>query len=198
MLFLTVGFFGFFTSFESLFVELSIYNLLLTFVLVTISFYVEIAQYLKTFVLVFLLGFTVEQIGVHSGFIFGSYSYSSHLGLSFYGVPLIIGINWTVLSIGAWHISKKIHTNKWVNIIIASLLMVLFDIAMEPTAIHLNYWKWSNGTIPLYNYISWFFVSIPAVYICSKFQNENSGITKTVFLSQALFFTFLSAKIVWF
>ena len=197
LLFLTVGFVGFFTSYELIFKGLSIYNLLLTFILVSISFYTEMPQFLKTFGLVFLLGFTAEQIGVHSGLLFGNYSYSNHLGMSFYDVPLIIGINWSILSIGAWHICKKLHRNRWVNIFAASLLMVLFDIVMEPTAIDLNYWKWTNGSIPMYNYVSWFLISLPAVFICSKFQTEYSGISKTVFISQSIFFAFLSFKIVW-
>lgn len=198
LLFLTIGFFGFFSSCESLFRGLSIYNLLLTFVLVAISFYAQFKPFLRTFGLVFLVGFTAEQIGVHTGLLFGNYSYSNHLGVSFYDVPLIIGINWSILSIGAWHLCKRLHRNKWVNIFAASLLMVLFDIVMEPTAIDLNYWKWENGEIPFYNYFSWFLISIPAVFICSKIQTENSGISKTVFISQALFFTFLSIRILWF
>lgn len=198
LFFLTIGFVGFFTSYESVFRGLSVYNLLLTFGLVSLSFRSEIKLFFKTFGLIFLFCFTAEQIGVHTGILFGNYSYSNHLGIALFDVPLIIGINWSILSIGAWHICNTILASKWVKILAASLLMVLFDFVMEPTAIDLNYWTWTNGSIPVTNYVSWFLISIPAIWICSIFQSNHSGISKTVFISQALFFTFLSSKIVWF
>jgi putative membrane protein len=69
---------------------------------------------------------------------------------------------------------------------------------MEPTAIELDYWKWENGIIPIYNYISWFLVSISVIFFCSIFQKNYSGITKIVFVSQFVFFIILSSKIIWF
>ncbi len=198
IIFISIGLIGFFSPLATLFKSLSSYNLLLTFILVLISFKNDFKNFSKLLLITFTIGFISEQIGIHTGYLFGNYNYLNNLGLKLYGVPLIIGINWAILSIGAWNISKKITQNKLINILIASLLMTIFDFAMEPTAIELNYWKWENGIIPLYNYISWFFVSSIAVFFCSIYQKDYSGITRIVFVSQFVFFIILSSKIVWF
>ena len=74
--------------------------------------------------------------------------------------------------------------------------MVLFDLVMEPTAIALNYWNWTLGEIPLYNYISWFLIGFLAMFIYSKFSVNTSGISKIVFISQFIFFIILSLKLI--
>ena len=198
LIFISIGLIGFFSPLESMFKSLSSYNLLLTFILVLISFKNDLKNFSTLLLITFTIGFISEQIGVHTGYLFGNYSYSDNLGLKIYGVPVIIGINWAILSIGSWHLCKNITKLKIVNILIASLLMTTFDFVMEPTAIDLDYWKWENGIIPIYNYISWFLVSISVNFFCSIFQKNYSGITKIVFVSQFLFFIILSSKIIWF
>jgi putative membrane protein len=189
---------GLFTSKEQIFRELSFFNLIFTFSLVLVSFRKDMSKFLKIFILIFILGYLSELIGVHTGYVFGNYSYGDHLGIKLLHVPLVIGINWAVLSIGAWSWSSVFTENKTYRIFIGGLLMLIFDLVMEPTAINLQYWKWDAGIIPLYNYISWFLISIPALYICSKLKLSNTGITKTVFVSQFIFFVVLSIKVIWF
>ena len=198
LLFLTVGLIGLLSPMEASIKKLSFYNLFLTFGLVTFSFKNELKKFGISFLIVFSIGFIAELIGVHSGYVFGNYSYSNKLGISILEVPLIIGVNWAILSIGAWNLCKNITNYKSINILIACLLMVLFDLCMEPAAIYLDYWKWDNQVIPVYNYISWFFISLPAIYFISKNQTTNSGISKLVFCSQLLFFIILSSKTLWF
>jgi putative membrane protein len=198
LFFLTIGLFGFFTSYNATMKQLSHYNLFLTFGLLTLSFKNELVKFTKAFGFIFLLGYSVELIGANSGYIFGDYSYSNNLGISLFNVPIIIGINWATLSFGSWNLCKKITSNIFLNILIASLLMVTFDFCMEPTAIELGYWKWDNGTIPFYNYFSWFIISIPAIFICSRFDTKTSGISKIIFISQLIFFIILSTKKLWY
>lgn len=198
LIFLFIGLIGFFSPFSVFFKEISSYNLLLTFLLALISFRSDIKNFIVTFFIIFLIGFSAEQIGVHSGYLFGNYYYSENLGIHIYNVPVTIGINWAILSIGAWHLTKQLSRYKLVNILIGGLIMVIFDYAMEPTAIELNYWKWKNDIIPFSNYLSWFLISIPILFICSKFQGQTSGISKTIFISQFIFFVILSIKFSWF
>jgi putative membrane protein len=198
LFFLTIGLIGLLSPLEPTVKKLSFYNLFLTFGLVTFSLKDEIKKFGTSFLIVFSIGFIAELIGVHTGYLFGNYSYSSKLGFSMFDVPLIIGINWAILSFGAWNICKKITSKTIINILISSLLMVIFDICMEPTAINLGYWKWDSEIIPLYNYISWFLISIPAIYTYNKLEIKNSGISKVVFISQLFFFILLSSKTLWF
>lgn len=41
-----------------------------------------------------------------------------------------------------------------------SLLMVMYDLILEPAAVRLDMWQWECGIIPLRNYLGWFFFSV--------------------------------------
>lgn len=193
-IFMLIGLIGFFTPYHEVFNQLSTYNLLLNFLLISFSFRNHFDIYLKTLLCCFIIGFSAELIGVHTGFLFGSYSYTNNLGWQIKQVPLIIGINWAMLSIGAWHISKHFTKVHIYRLILGSLLLVLFDWLMEPVAVYLQFWKWENDTVPILNYITWFAVAFICIWICSKLQNEESGISKVILLSQILFFLILNLK----
>ena len=113
--FLSIGLVGFFTPYSEWFKSLSFQNLLLTFLLVTISFRSILKKYTLTLILMFSLGYLCEVIGVNKGWIFGNYTYSGNLGLSILSVPLIIGINWAILTMGAWQLIKYIKINRYLQ-----------------------------------------------------------------------------------
>lgn len=198
VLFLSVGLVGFFTPFDEIFKSLSVYNLLLTLILVFISFKNNLSAFIIPFLLIFILGFISEVAGVNTGLIFGNYKYSQNLGFSVLNVPLIIGVNWAILAMGAWHLSKSLISNKISQIIFGATLMVFFDFIMEPVAISLDFWTWKSSEIPIYNYVSWFFISLITMYICGVFQKEKHGIVKLVFVAQLIFFFILNIKFSWF
>lgn len=83
---------------------LSPYTLLLSF-LILMNSYRWKSPVVWVAILVFLLGFTAEWVGVQKGWLFGVYHYGSNLGPKLAGVPLIIGINWAMLTLatGAKH-----------------------------------------------------------------------------------------------
>src|SRR5581483_3953042 len=49
-------------------------------------------------VITIMIGLSVEIMGVQTGFPFGSYFYTVKLGPRLFGVPVIIGLNWLLLS----------------------------------------------------------------------------------------------------
>lgn len=104
----------------------------------------------------FTITYFAEIIGVKTGFLFGSYHYGDILGFKVLGVPLIIGINWTLVILGAIVLTQQITQNILLTSLISSLLAVAFDYILEPVAINLGYWHWSGGTPPLKNYCTWF------------------------------------------
>lgn len=97
-----------------------------------------------------------EIIGVKTGVLFGSYRYGDVLGFAVAGVPLIIGINWMLVILGAISLAQEISRNLLFTSLITGLLAVAFDYILEPVAITLGYWHWSGGTPPLKNYCTWF------------------------------------------
>lgn len=109
-----------------------------------------------------ILTFALEAIGVETGMIFGAYNYGSTLGIKFFDVPIIIALNWVCVVFGAITISDHFIKNRLLAVTSSAILCTGFDYVMEPSAIHLDYWTWHSGNIPLLNYISWFFISLIA------------------------------------
>jgi putative membrane protein len=70
--------------------------------------------------------------------------------------------------------------------------MTLLDVLIEPVAIESDFWHWTNGSIPLYNYISWFFVALPIIYAYFKLNlAETNKVFNALFILMILFFTIL-------
>ncbi len=147
---------------------------------------------IELFVFAFFAGLLMEIIGVHTGLLFGNYHYTSLLGPAIMGVPIIIAFNWAFLIAGGILISDVLFKNRILQIASAVLLIVIFDVIMEPVAVKLHYWEWANNSIPLYNYISWAFVSLICVgYRHYRGLKINGMIFIHYYVAQTLFFGFL-------
>ena len=134
-----VGMIGLSTeSYVSIFKSLVPYNLLITFLLC--CFYISFQKNYKPMVLIAMIGFVIEVVGVKTGILFGEYYYGSVLGFKVLEVPLIIGLNWLVLSLATHSIIRVFLNNRFSIICTASLLMVLLDLLIEPVAIKLGFW----------------------------------------------------------
>lgn len=155
---------------RSVVLPLSPYTLLLSFLILMTSYRWKSPLVWVT-AIVFLLGFAAEWIGVHKGWLFGSYYYGANLGPKISGVPLIIGVNWAMLTVVTGAVAAVFIKRPWVIVVVAALLMTGLDYFMEPVAVENGYWFWKGGKIPFYNYICWFLVALLA-------QGINVGISK--------------------
>ena len=76
--------------------------------------------------------------------------------------------------------------------ILSGLFMVIYDFALEPNAIALNYWQWAGNTIPLQNYIAWFgFGSLFSLFFAYKNKLQASTMALFLYTIQIVFFVAL-------
>lgn len=185
-----VGFFGSFSpTWRNMVLPLSPITLLLSFLGIVYT-----TPSPKRPIYLFILfsatiGFVVEIIGVHTGYLFGNYHYLQNLGVKIADVPIVISINWALITLGAAQIAALISKKKYARIFIAASVMLLFDIIMEPVAIKSQFWTWAEGIIPTYNYVCWFLVGLFLQYI--YFQNIVHRWNKTLiflFICMTIFF----------
>lgn len=142
---------------------------------------------------VFLCGYLVEVLGVHTGKIFGSYYYGNTLGLKVASVPLMMGVNWIIL---IFSVGQMVKSFKIRNTILASLtgacFLIALDFFIEPVAMQFDYWTWDWREIPVQNFIAWFIVSV----ILLKFYyalnlKQQKYIGTTMYVTQFVFFVVL-------
>ncbi len=143
---------------------------------------------------IMILGFVVELIGIKTGFPFGFYSYSTVLGPQIGNTPLIMGVNWGMLVYaGTLFFHSKAIPN-WLKPIFTGLLLVILDIFLEPFAIKWSLWTWYETVPPFQNYLSWTIIAIFFSWLLSRFITKpmNNKIAAFVLIIQFLFFVILS------
>ncbi|MGM0431549.1 MAG: carotenoid biosynthesis protein [Spirochaetota bacterium] len=140
----------------------------------------------------------LEIIGVKTGMIFGSYEYGQTLGLQLLEVPLLIGMNWIIVVLGALAVLERLTNRIWLRIAGTAVFTVLFDIVLEPVAIELDYWSWSGGAIPLQNYIAWGIISAccAGLFQGMKLSYRRNTVVLSILGIQLLFFLGLNLFVV--
>jgi len=78
----------------------------------------------------------------------------------------------------------------WSFIIDGALTATLFDWIMEPIAVELKFWQWlGDGTIPVFNYICWFFISAGLLLLLRLLPvNRQNQFAVHLLLIQSIFF----------
>jgi putative membrane protein len=138
---------------------------------------------------VFFIGFMAEWLGVKFGFLFGDYSYGANLGMKLDDVPIIMGINWVILSLASRGIIQRFFKLPVMKILVSSVLMVSLDILIEPLAPQLDYWSFDTMVAPLSNYIGWLIYSILIQSLLELVQFKGHfKISLHILIIQLLFF----------
>jgi putative membrane protein len=160
ILFHVVGIVGMLSPYAEWFRMLTPLHLLLSFTILLSGHPKFDAAFAAFFLLCFVLGYSAEWIGVHTGWLFGDYAYGPVLGFKIDGIPLLIGINWYLLSYTTSVISAKTGLGNTARMVLGAALMTGLDVLIEPVAIHNHFWNWNQGFIPWTNYACWFGVSL--------------------------------------
>lgn len=195
IIFYIVGMLGFMIPYtRDLFVQLTGLALVINFVL--LLWFHEASYKLDTlivFILIFIAGFFIEVIGVETGVIFGQYAYGSALGLKLFETPLMIGVNWLMLSYAFASILQPLKLHPMGKILFAAAGMVIYDVVMEQSAPLLDLWSWKDGIIPLENYVAWFLVAIlfQLIFVFSGIRLKNP-LALIILICQFLFFLALA------
>ncbi|WP_186292589.1 carotenoid biosynthesis protein [Mucilaginibacter corticis] len=178
---------------KPLFLLLVPFHLLLMTVVLFFSHNQFGSKIIYFFVLLFFAGFALEWIGVNTSQLFGSYTYGPTLGVSFSGIPLIMGINWFLLIYSAGvSLQHSRIKSMWIRIILGALVLVMLDYFIEPVAIRLNYWHWAGNYVPVQNYGCWFITSVALLFVFEKFNFKKQGIAgPTLLVCQFIFFAAL-------
>jgi putative membrane protein len=95
-----------------------------------------------------------ELVGTRTGLPFGDYAYSAMLGYRVLGrVPFPIPLSWFYMLVGALAIVARLSSrpahraSPWAWAAGASLLLLAWDVAMDPAMVRTGHWAWGPGTM---------------------------------------------------
>ena len=168
-------------------------NLFISFVLLFINQLQLEKSELNAALIIFFIGMISEILGVNYGLIFGDYVYLDNLGFKVLGVPVLIGVNWIILTFITGSMSSYIIKNKYIAALTGAILMILLDLIIEPVAPLLGFWIFDLPTVPLQNYIGWFVIGLTTQYIYHfNIERKEYSFSINLLLVNAIFFAFLN------
>jgi putative membrane protein len=115
----------------------------------------------RYFIIVALFGYFIELLGVHTGWPFGIYQYSSTLGISIAEVPLVVPFAWVMMVHPALVAARRV-TPKW-TFLYGGALLAGWDLFLDPQMVAAGRWTWKvTGShipfvpdVPLSNFFGW-------------------------------------------
>jgi uncharacterized membrane protein len=141
-------------------------------------------------VIVLVVSNIFENVSIATGFPFGHYHYNASFDPKLFAVPLLIGPAYVGMGYLAWTLARLLLGRATGALsgasvitvpIIASFLMVAWDLTFDPIASTLNSaWIWEQGGsyfgVPFSNFAGWFltvlvFLALFAAYLSRRSQS---------------------------
>lgn len=107
---------------------------------------------------------SIETFALMTGFPYGHFGYSDHLGYKLFGhVPWTVAFAWTPLMLCAYAAARSLFASRLKRIAFSTLLLVVFDLIIDPGAVKLGFWQYPAGVyygVPVSNYLGWIFSGV--------------------------------------
>jgi len=186
------GFFGILSDQKEFFLSSTPYVLTITLFLTVVNSSIE-KKFLIRLLFIFLLGLSVEIIGVNFSIFFGEYQYGNNLGIKIFDVPVVIGFNWVLLIIITGNFASRIFQKSIIGkVVFGSIIMIMLDLLIEISAPKLDYWEFSINPVPFSNYFWWFVFSILFHLIYQSNKIKEYLVSTNILLIHFLFFGLLA------
>lgn len=113
------------------------------------------------------IGFSAEMIGVHLGVPFGHYEYGAGLGPRVAGVPVVVGLAWTMLAWPAALVARRLTAHPAARVAVGAWALAAWDLYLDPQLVAAGGWRWRDPDphlpgvpdVPLTNYAGWLLVA---------------------------------------
>jgi len=110
-----------------------------------------------------LLGFAallIEISAIMTGFPYGHFGYSEHLGFKLFAVvPWTVAFAWPPLLLGAFSVAANVTRVRLLRVVITTLALLAFDLVLDPGAVRLGFWKYADPGyfygVPISNFAGW-------------------------------------------
>ncbi|WP_019037970.1 carotenoid biosynthesis protein [Psychroflexus tropicus] len=166
-------------------------NLLIMFLVLVFFFPLDSFKKWGLFLAFGLLGILAEYLGVTFGLFFGEYAYGENFGPKIFEVPILIGVNWAMLTFICGAVANKLADHFFLKSLLGTFMMLLLDLFMEKVAPIFDFWEFSGGYAPIDNYIAWGIISFIFHLIFHLFKVKGQFLVSLhMYLVQLVFFIY--------
>ena len=125
--------------------------------------------------------YSMEEIGVRTGLIYGAYHYSALLGPRLGDVPIIIPLAYFMMIYPSWLVARALlrgvdtHaiSGFTAHALVAALVMTAWDVVMDPGMAAAGNWIWEKGGayfgVPRHNFLGWLLTTFLVYWIAGWF-----------------------------
>jgi uncharacterized membrane protein len=145
-----------------------------------------------------IVSYTMEEIGVRTGLIYGPYHYSDMLGAKLGHVPVLIPLAWFMMIYPSWMVARAIlpgvnqssTLGNLARAIVAACVMTAWDTVMDPGMAAAGNWVWEKGGayfgVPAQNYFGWLLTTFLVYYIAGFLWRKSSKSADVTWIFEAL------------
>ena len=150
-------------------------------VLTIVSTHAGLRWTLVALAIVAVTTWSLEEIGSHTGFPFGGYSYTDVLQPQIGGVPLLIPLAWFMMLPSSWAVASAILGERRHRVYgpaayigISALAITAWDLFLDPQMVDWGFWVWENPTgyfgIPWVNYAGWILTGVLVTWFVRPYR----------------------------
>jgi putative membrane protein len=133
-----------------------------------------------------IVGNTVENLGVATGFPFGRYHFLDVMGPKLFAVPVLLGLAYIGMAYSSWVLASEVagripagasRSRIVIAPFVAAFFMTAWDLAQDPVwSTMLHAWAWRDGGpwfgVPLENYFGWFLTVFLIFFLFARFERR--------------------------
>jgi len=138
-----------------------------------------------------VIGNIFENLGIRTGFPFGSYYFTSVMGAKLLGVPLLMGPAYLAIGYTSWLLSHLILNSAdevrprrvLATPLLAAGIMMVWDLSAEPIWSTIgHFWIWRRGGpyfgVPISNFLGWFLTNYIIFQLFSLYLSRRRSVCR--------------------
>ena len=161
---------------------------------IALSRWLGLKKSLSLIVILSIYALLIETFAIITGFPYSNFSYTNLIGFKILGyTPYTLPFAYVPLFIGCFYMASIIKMDKWIIIILSTLMVLVADMVLDPAAVALKFWVYeSQGFfygVPLMNFLGWILTGFLSSLITMYFlknniydSNKPEGLVSSLFL----------------
>jgi len=130
------GAIGMMSSLRMYFLALTPLNLVFSFLLVTYFHPERTLVFWRNLLVIVSLGFIIELMGVNTGWPFGIYQYEWAFGPQLWNTPIVIGLNWFIMTYSGVYFLRKVIKNEYITAILSGICITFLAVSYTHLRAH--------------------------------------------------------------